>query len=304
MPTVSVIMSTFNATENIYKQIDSIFNQVNVDVQLIIRDDCSNNNTISLIKEYQRKHKNFKIILLEGKKNLGYSWSFLEALRVSPSADYYAFSDQDDVWKNNKLNSLIKVLNADSYTGPKLGYSKMQRSDVQLRKLNEQVNVMTPDKLTKKLVLTQTYNYGAATIINDALRKLVIRTKPYDSKVPHDLWVGILGYWFGRVYFVNQDLYYWIRYTSSVTGEGTKKSGIKYRIQETKEKQSYPNVSKELLDHYSDKLTKADKKFLKKLINYKYNFKDKMFLMFDSSFRRKTVKGTLMLKAGIMCNWF
>ena len=72
---------------------------------------------------------------------------------------------------------------------PQLAYCKMQRSDVQLNRLDEQVEVLKPEQLTKKLTLIKTYNYGAATVINKSAKELVCRVWPEVDDLPHDMWV-------------------------------------------------------------------------------------------------------------------
>ena len=81
----------------------------------------------------------------------------------------------------------------------------MQRSDKLLRRLDEQIEVLTPSQLTKKIVLTKTFNYGAATVINKEAKNLVCRCWPEVDDLPHDMWAGLLCYWFGKVYYIDEE---------------------------------------------------------------------------------------------------
>ena len=56
MPKISVIIPSYNAEKTIKKCIDSIINQNFPDVEIICVDDNSNDNTISILKEYQQKY--------------------------------------------------------------------------------------------------------------------------------------------------------------------------------------------------------------------------------------------------------
>lgn len=170
--------------------------------------------------------------------------------------------------------------------------------------IDEQVEILKPEQLTKKLTLIKTYNYGAATVINKSAKELVCRVWPEVDDLPHDMWIGTLCFWFGKVYYVDEELYYWIRYDTSVTGEGTKETAIQYRLKKTLQKKSYPNISTAMLEFYSDILKPSDQAFLKKVSDYKNVFKDKMSLLFDPSFKRLTVAGTVALKLGILLNWY
>ncbi len=303
MEKVSVIISTYNGARNIVRQLDSIFGQEDVDVSVHIRDDNSKDDTIKVINQYARRHPEYKIAITFG-QNMGYAKSFWTALKESEKADYYAFSDQDDVWLPEKLFQSISAMDKDSMSVPQLSYCKMLRCDERLQPLEEQVSVIPVNQLTKKLTLTKTYSYGAAIVINDAARELVCRCWPEVYDLPHDLWAGMLCFWFGKVHYVDKNLYYWIRYDSSVTGAGTKKSGRIYRIKQSLNGKSYVNVTSDLIRNYSDLLTKDDLKFLYKIRDYKSNLFDRISLLLDKEFRRDTIGGTIMLKAGVVFGWY
>lgn len=302
MKKVIVVISTYNGAKHIERQLDSIFEQIGVDIQVLIRDDCSKDNTIEVVQKYVQDHPQNKIKIIKG-RNVGFAKSFWLGLSICGDADFYAFSDQDDVWKPNKLIRCIDSMKEVDEV-PQLAYCKMQRSDVQLNRLDEQVEILKLEQLSKKLTLIKTYNYGAATVINRSAKKLVCRVWPEVDDLPHDMWVGTLCYWFGKVYYVDEELYYWIRYDTSVTGEGTKESAIQYRLKKTLQKKSYPNIGTVILEKYNDLLQPDDRAFLKKISDYKVVMKDKVSLLFDPAFKRLTLSGTLALKLGILLNWY
>ena len=302
MKTVIVVMSTYNGEKHIVRQLDSIFAQEGVNVRVLIRDDFSKDNTIEVVEKYIREHPQYDILLAKG-ENVGFAKSFWLGLCMCDEADYYAFADQDDIWKKNKLIRCITEMK-DNEDIPQLTYCKMQRSDSQLNRLEEQVNVLKPEQLTKKITLIKTYNYGAATVINNSAKKLVCRVWPKVDDLPHDMWVGTLCYWFGKVHYVDEELYYWIRYDTSVTGEGTKGTAFRYRLKKTMQKKSYPNISVAMLEEYNDLLKPEDRNFLKKISDYKVVWKDKVYLLFDPTFKRLTFGGTLILKLGILLKWY
>jgi len=132
MDKVVVVMSTYNGEKYLRQQIDSIFQQKDVEVQLVIRDDGSKDNTYSILQEY--KHlPNIIIIPQEG--NCGYKLSFITALRSAPESKYYAFADQDDVWDSNKLFDGVKQLEKLDPTRPNLYVSNSWVTDSELNKL-------------------------------------------------------------------------------------------------------------------------------------------------------------------------
>ena len=95
---VAVLMSTYNGEKYIRDQIDSILSQIKVNVTLFIRDDGSTDSTVKIITQYTEKYSNIKFWVGE---NIGVGNSFMQLLySLTDEFDYYAFSDQDDIWLN------------------------------------------------------------------------------------------------------------------------------------------------------------------------------------------------------------
>ena len=63
MKTVIVVISAYNGAKHIERQLDSIFEQVGVDVQVLVRDDCSKDNTVEVVQEYAQNHPQTKLKL-------------------------------------------------------------------------------------------------------------------------------------------------------------------------------------------------------------------------------------------------
>jgi rhamnosyltransferase len=61
MKNVLVMMSTFNGAKYLKVQLDSIFNQIGVNIHCIIRDDGSTDTTKNILLDYQKSNKNLKI---------------------------------------------------------------------------------------------------------------------------------------------------------------------------------------------------------------------------------------------------
>ena len=104
---IAVLMSTYNGERYLREQIDSILNQkIEVCFDLIVRDDGSTDKTIEILKMYADAGKLFFSI----GKNVGAARGFVNLLHENPGYDYYAFSDQDDVWNEDKLKKGITAI--------------------------------------------------------------------------------------------------------------------------------------------------------------------------------------------------
>lgn len=122
-PKVAVLLSSYNGERYLKEQIDSILNQKGVNVYVLVRDDGSTDRSLQILRELVAGHpRQMKIV--EG-KNTGCTKSFVELMRIASTLedfnpDYYAFSDQDDVWFPDKLAYSIGALPALDNTKPQL----------------------------------------------------------------------------------------------------------------------------------------------------------------------------------------
>ena len=89
-PLVSVIVPAYNAEKSIKKCIDSLLNQTLKEIEVIVINDCSPDNTLDILKEYGKK-----IVLIDNKKNLGPAASRNKGLDIA-KGKYIGFVDSDD----------------------------------------------------------------------------------------------------------------------------------------------------------------------------------------------------------------
>ena len=102
MNKVSIVMCTYNGATFLREQLDSIFRQTHPADEIIIQDDSSTDSTIEIIKEYAQ----YPIRLYQNKERLGYDRNFTSAL-LKATGDYILISDQDDIWADNKIETLL-----------------------------------------------------------------------------------------------------------------------------------------------------------------------------------------------------
>ncbi len=107
---ILILMSTYNGSEYLPAQLDSLFSQTGVSLDILIRDDGSADDTTGIIFSYHKDHPNIRLI---AGKNIGFAQSFFRLLRGAPDTyDYYAFCDQDDLWFDEKLKTAVNILDA------------------------------------------------------------------------------------------------------------------------------------------------------------------------------------------------
>jgi rhamnosyltransferase len=108
-------MATFNGSNFVKDQIDSIIFQKCCQVSLFIIDDCSTDNTFNLVKSL--KYKNITII--KNKKNCGFMQTFLKLIIDAKldNYDFIALADQDDIFNENKFIKSIEELISNNAVG-------------------------------------------------------------------------------------------------------------------------------------------------------------------------------------------
>lgn len=136
-PRVGVLLSTYNGEQYLQEQIESIASQEGVDVVMFIRDDGSVDGTQDLLKRNAKTPvQAISEWNIEFGDNLGFLKSFEALLFKASGCDYYAFSDQDDVWDSRKLISAAVA--CKSYeNSPVLYASTVSIADEHLNRIGE-----------------------------------------------------------------------------------------------------------------------------------------------------------------------
>lgn len=99
-PLVSIALCTYNGAHFLGQQLDSIINQTYPNLEIIVVDDFSVDNTIDILRAYEVKYSNFSIFVNES--NRGVNYSFSRAISLC-HGEFIAISDQDDVWFSKKI---------------------------------------------------------------------------------------------------------------------------------------------------------------------------------------------------------
>ncbi|AMY13045.1 glycosyltransferase [Limosilactobacillus reuteri] len=100
---ISVVMATFNSSKYIVQQLNSIIQNNDQIDEMIIVDDCSNDNTVPIIQNIISKYHLDKWRVYENKSNLGYRKTFRKAISKT-HGDIIVLCDHDDIWIKNKIS--------------------------------------------------------------------------------------------------------------------------------------------------------------------------------------------------------
>lgn len=286
---VLIMLSTYNGQKYIREQLDSLYAQKDVDIHILVRDDGSKDSTVDILKEYQVKYGKMTI---HADENVGAAKSFYRLMDYSmkhyPHYDYYAFCDQDDVWKQDKLKNLIDEAGKSS-NRYKLVYSNVYVTDEKLnikKELNKnpQISIYSNIVASGQLGCTQLFNYALlekACIIS-------LQTKDNDYLPLHDGWISLVAFSLnGEVMYCKKPTMYYRQHSSNVVGN--KNSNIlKTIIRRIKRFYATPNRKslkcQYVLMYLNNEISEKNRNILEQCAWYKKSILRRIKLAFNSSF--------------------
>lgn len=271
---VYVLMSTYNGQRYIEEQINSILNQENCKINLIVRDDGSTDKTKSILKKYAEKGL---LKFVEDGMNLGPAQSFFRLVELAPSNGFYAFADQDDYWNPDKMSRAIRLLNKNDADIPLVYYSNAEVVDQNLNSLNRRVyekeQTPTPEK-----ILCGYGVQGCTMVFNNCLREIFLKEDICNFDVEmHDFFLcDVCVACGGKVVFDNVPTMKYRQHENNVLGFDAKTSKmkkIKKRICElfTEAEKSIADDA-DILMRYESYMSQTGKTLVVNVQQYKKSF--------------------------------
>lgn len=204
---IEIVLATYNGARYLAEQLESLLNQKPGSLSIIVSDDGSSDETLSIIHRYEAQYPG-RIRLLPPGPSQGASANF-NYLLTSTKAAYVFLADQDDVWDCDKVATF---------------HSEMQRLECQygsdtpilihgdLRVVDSELTSISPSffqlqrldfrRSRFKDLLCQNVVTGCTVILN---RALIEKSLPVSSQaIMHDWWLGLVAAAFGRIAFLDK----------------------------------------------------------------------------------------------------
>ncbi|HEM3610769.1 TPA: glycosyltransferase family 2 protein [Streptococcus suis] len=216
---VNILMSTYNGQQFLAEQIRSIQDQSYTDWTLFIRDDGSSDNTKEILKDFERQDSRIHLIDNDKSDNLGVIKSFHKLVNHD-RADYYFFSDQDDVWLPNKLELSLKETKNYLADLPLMVYMDLKVVNQDLEIMTESMVKSQSHHANTELVqeLTENTVTGGVAMINHALAEMWQET---DDILMHDWYLALLASAFGNLVFIDRPGELYRQHSDNVLGART-----------------------------------------------------------------------------------
>lgn len=215
---LSVCIATYNGSQFIKEQIDSILPQLGREDEIIISDDSSTDNTLEIVRSYNDK----RIRIFSDNKFHSPIFNFENALKHA-KGDYIFLSDQDDVWMDNKVEKMMEALQQFS-----LVVSDCYVVD---KDCNIICNSFFKERPTTGILKNLIKNNYLGCCM--AFRKeLLSKALPFPKRIAmHDIWLGLCGALFYDTAFIPDKLIMYRRHGGNASPTAEKsKYGLKYKI--------------------------------------------------------------------------
>ena len=227
MEKIDILLATYNGEKYLAEQIESILNQTYKDINLIISDDNSSDSSLKIIEEYAKKDDRIKVFKQE--KNLGIVSNF-EFLLSKVNSKYFMFSDQDDIWNENKVEKTLKKLQD---TDSDIVFTDLLVVDDKLNVLSNSYWELKgfKNKILKSNSFEALYlnNYvtGCTMLMKREIISKVLPLPKNSKYVLHDYWIALITSQTGKVEFLNEPTIQYRQHKNNQVGSKKKTESIK-----------------------------------------------------------------------------
>ncbi|EMB74632.1 glycosyltransferase family 2 protein [Streptococcus mutans] len=217
---VNILMSTYNGQEFIAQQIQSIQKQTFENWNLLIRDDGSSDETPKIIADFAKSDARIRFINADKRENFGVIKNFYTLLKYE-KADYYFFSDQDDVWQPQKLELTLASVEKENNQIPLMVYTDLTVVDRDLQVLHDSMIKTQSHHANTSLLeeLTENTVTGGTMMVNHCLAKQWKQC--YVDLIMHDWYLALLAASLGKLIYLDETTELYRQHESNVLGART-----------------------------------------------------------------------------------
>lgn len=220
MHKISIITPAYNVALYLEETVRSVQAQTFTDWEMIIVDDCSTDDTFSLMTKLAKEDS--RIHVLQNTKNLGVAATRNRALDAA-TGEYIAFLDSDDLWLPEKLEKQVAFMDAGKYV---LTYTNYQKFNSCTGERGKKI-IRAPSTMTAKKIYGDT-SIGCLTVMVNRYKSGPFHMPPLNHMEDNITWQEILSRGF-TAYRLDEVLSLYREGNSSLTSE--KKRAVKQQWQ-------------------------------------------------------------------------
>lgn len=228
---VAILMCTYNGASYLEQQLLSFSAQTHKNWLLFASDDNSTDTTKDILASYQQQWSMREFEILNGPAK-GFVENFMSVTRAAEGrADYYAWSDQDDIWHADKIERALQWLKTIPADTPALYCGRTQLVDENNQDLG--LSMLFRKRPSFANALMQNIGGGNTMVFNRAACQLLLQTSEKTPIVSHDWWAYIIVSGAdGQVFYDQQPCLRYRQHSGNLVGGNTSWPARFVRIRE------------------------------------------------------------------------
>ena len=195
---VSVCIATYNGSKYLQQQLDSLVEQSYSNIEVILQDDCSCDETLAIANLYKKR---LKIQIYQNENNLGYIKNF-ESLLQKANGSFIAICDQDDIWERDKLKILMENIKENI-----LIYSNSELIDKDGKSLNKTLSQKLKNNfIDSSTALNFLYDNSVSAHAMLFKKTLLQHIFPFPEHIYFDAWIAATASSLGSITYCDKSL--------------------------------------------------------------------------------------------------
>lgn len=235
-PLISIALCTYNGEEFLKELMDSLLAQSYKNIEIVIVDDCSTDQTIAIIHDYARIHDHIRLIRNE--QNLGYNKNFEKALQHCQGV-FLAPCDQDDIWHKDKIKMQVERIGTNELLYHDSAFIDSSGNAMNL-KISDKFNFYKGSGPEPFLFMNCVS--GHSILMKTALLKDVL---PFPQGFHYDQWIAFVAANKGSIDFIDQCLVQYRQHrknSTDILALRTKKSTQAVKIEKLKQESEWLKI--------------------------------------------------------------
>lgn len=216
-PRIAILLCTYQGEEYLAEQLASFEKQTLTNWQVHASDDDSQDLTRSILENYKCRWSAGRLSIYTGPVQ-GFVANFISLVKNNTiHADYFAFSDQDDIWQEDKLERAIQNLAQVPADIPALYCSRTRLVDENNKPIK--LSPLFTKEPSFANAVMQSLGGGNTMVLNQAARDLLCETCDYMPHISHDWWAYmIVSGCGGRVFYDASPSVHYRQHDTNVVG--------------------------------------------------------------------------------------
>lgn len=254
---ISLLMTTYNGEKYIEEQLESIRKQTRRPDKVLIIDDKSSDNTVSIIENYINHHQLGNWSIKVNKENKGWKKNFWDGLK-NIGGDIIFLCDQDDIWDLEKIQIMTDVMN----NNPKIkllacGFEGLYETGNKQKISSTIEKSMGETGEVKRFQFNASFAYvlrpGCSYAIKPELWELA--NEFWHEIIPHDALLWRVAALLDSLYFLDSKLIRWRRFNTN--------SSNPYSLEE-----KYKNKNMMMYSNILENVIKSDVICFERLVDF------------------------------------